>query len=64
MVVVRKGTGPLHIASPEQGRYETICDKTLTGTGVLTWKAGRTAVAVWNQWRHCPTCEHLDRMWR
>lgn len=64
MVVVRVGAGPLHIATPTTGGYETNCGRTLTGPTLVPFKAGRPAMNVWKVWRHCDRCEHLDRMWR
>lgn len=63
-LVARVGTGALHIAERNNTHYETICGKRLTGPKILTWTAGKSATAVWKEWRRCPTCAELDRKWR
>lgn len=57
-VVRRAGLGPLHIG-PAAG-FTTICGRKLDGK-VYTWRAGKQAIAIWAEWRHCPKCEKRDR---
>lgn len=63
-IVARVGLGALHIAEPNSIDYEAICGKRLAGPKVHTWSAGKSATAVWREWRRCATCEELDRKWR
>lgn len=62
-IVIRRGTGPLHIAEAEYNHYNTLCGKKLTpGTSrIHTFAAGRPATAVWREWARCPGCETEDR---
>lgn len=58
-VVVRVGTGPLHIRTP--GDPEAICGHRLPAK-VTTWPRGKASAAVWAQWRVCPKCDDLNRL--
>lgn len=60
-VVVRAGTGPLHIRTP--GNPEAICGHKLPAK-VITWPRGEPSIAIWKVWRHCLRCEHLERVLR
>lgn len=58
-VVVRAGTGPLHIRTP--GKTEAICGRKLPDQ-LTTWPRGKASAAVWDAWRHCRDCESIHNM--
>lgn len=58
--VIRRGTGPLHIAEAGAHGWDALCG-TRFGADVTTWRAGKQSTAVWREWKHCARCERRDR---